>query len=614
MHGSFGSARSALVLCVVCWGQFAAIHAGEPSPQTAAAGDAAQLVQAALDAELAGDGGGRDELLAQAIAADPEYGPARWHSGQVQFDGQWRSVTDAYQRAATDSRWADYQSLRDSLDGGAVDHEALAEYCREHGLANEERFHWAVVLLDDPSHETARTRLGLREYRGELYTHDQIAQIEQGEKTAQKNLRRFKPGLTKLCRAATSDDPQRSAAALADVRAIADPDMFDALALAARQITAKSERHAPELYLAIVDALTSSPTHDATLRLLDLAVFSPWDEVRRGASLALRTRPPTDYVPLLMGGLTAPIEVRVDLFAAPDGTVRLVEEIFQAGPEGDHAHLRSTHYETENPFATREQRRPDPALALASNLAFAGAVAERTQAQADSANAAAEAVNRRLEEVVRIAVGIDGAADPEVMWQAWQDFNELSYSDEDAVFTTYEETTYMPMESHSCFAPGTPVWTQSGPVAIEYVAVGDLVLAQHPVTGEVAFRPVLQTTLGEPIRVIRIQFRDETIVATRGHRFWVNGRGWEMAKFLDASAGVHALGGAIDVGQIEEIEPIACHNLVVDEFHTFFVGESQLLVHDKTCPEPTFVSIPGSATLRSELPEGATAQLTLLGN
>ena len=123
--------------------------------------------------------------------------------------------------------------------------------------------------------------------------------------------------------------------------------------------------------------------------------------------------------------------------------------------------------------------------------------------------------------------------------------------------------------------------------------MGDLVLAQHPSTGELAFRPVLQTTVGDPVPVLRISLPGETITATLGHRFWVNGQGWQMAKQLKPAMALHAVNHALDVTAIEKGEDMACHNLVVDEFHTFFVGKSRLLVHDKSCPAPTTAAIPG---------------------
>jgi hypothetical protein len=137
------------------------------------------------------------------------------------------------------------------------------------------------------------------------------------------------------------------------------------------------------------------------------------------------------------------------------------------------------------------------------------------------------------------------------------------------------------------------VWTLQGPKPIEHVAVGEMVLAQHPDTGELAYRPVTQTTLGPPTQTIELSLPGETIVATLGHRFWVNGRGWEMAKSLGSPMQLHAMDAAVEVGSLKKGEKLECHNLVVDEFHTFFVGESRVLVHDKTCPRPTVSVTPG---------------------
>jgi hypothetical protein len=124
-----------------------------------------------------------------------------------------------------------------------------------------------------------------------------------------------------------------------------------------------------------------------------------------------------------------------------------------------------------------------------------------------------------------------------------------------------------------------------------------MVLAQHPTTGELGYRPVLQTTVGEPVAVLRLTFSGESIVATRGHRFWVNGQGWVMAKGLKPAVSLHALERPLEVTAIEKAEDVSCYNLVVDEFHTFFVGQSRLLVHDKNCPAPTTATIPGVTSI-----------------
>src|SRR5690606_37309350 len=92
-----------------------------------------------------------------------------------------------------------------------------------------------------------------------------------------------------------------------------------------------------------------------------------------------------------------------------------------------------------------------------------------------------------------------------------------------------------------CFGQGTLVWTQAGPTPIEHIAVGDMVLSQHPETGELSYRAVLQTTVGDETPMLHVTIDGETITATGGHRFWVSGEGWKMAKRLQTTARLHAL-------------------------------------------------------------------------
>ncbi len=655
----FGLAAGLGCLAIVANGVIA--NAARVKSISPAESEAPALVQAALDAELAGDAAKRSELLALALAADPDYGPARWHSGQINFDGAWRTPDVVADVVTRDDRWNGYRELRDSLNDGPEAHQQLAEYCREHGLADEERYHWANVLLAWPGHDVARERLRVREFRGRLFTDEQIAELERLAKTAEKDLARFKPRMTALCRDAISSDDAKRNLALVEIRTLADPACLAALEVAVQKAVAKSQKYAPELGLAAVSALANMPQHEATLRLLNLAVFSPLPEIRQLAAESLRSRPQTDYVPLLMAALTAPIEVEVGVFAAPDGTVRMTETVVQAGPEADRVHTRSVNYETEG--ALRHNRAvSSPGAVLEANLNRAAEVAADTQDRADAANAEADERNQRIEEVLKVATGKELGDSPEQWWEDWQKYNELQYAEEGAVQETYEEFTsryYYPQAPvlspsknnvgklsprreaappgpirrypngsivgafrtrfwpngapRSCFVPGTPVWTQSGPMPIESIVVGDLVLAQNPQTGEVAYRPVLEVTVGEPTGVVNVDVGGETIGSTLGHRFWVNGRGWEMAKYLEPSHQLHAIGGAVEVRSIEKAEIVDCYNLAVDEFHTFFVGKAKILVHDKGCPRPVAASLPGSATLRAPLIRDETTRLTRVG-
>jgi hypothetical protein len=610
------------------------IFVAQASAATSTSSDAspaAALVQAALDAEQAGDAERRAALLAEAIETDPEFAPARWHSGQVNFDGAWRTLADVQNLVSHHRRWADYRELRDSLAGTPEDHVTLAEYCREHRLANEERFHWAVVLLSQPDHKIARERLDLRPFRDGLFTGEQIAAIEQREADAEKLRKRLLPNFHKLCRDAMSGAHGRRAAALNAIRGTTDVAALPALHEAVADAVQKAPELSDSLELAYIATLAKMPHHGATLRLLNLAVFSESAEARRAAAESLRTRPDTDYVPLLMAALTAPIELDVSVFAAPDGTVSLQQTLFQDRIGGAAEHIASLDLGTEGAIMY-DPSRENPGRVLQNHLAAASATAGQTRDAVDAANAQTAMLNDRVNEALRIAAEFESSSSqPREAWEGWKHRNELSLSDgslqrtRSYEFSTYQYLTRSPsyetfgapaaapvQEATSCFLPGTPVWTQDGAHPIEQIRAGDFVLAQHPESGELAYRAVLAVTIGEPMEVASIELPDERIVATLGHRFWVTGRGWRMAKDLAPQKMLHAMCKPIEVKAVKRLpDKETCYNLVVDEFHTYFVGQSQLLVHDIECPRPVFVTLPGSRTTRDLAATDATSVLSL---
>ncbi len=641
--------RVAAIAAGLAFVVFSAIAAGlagaaEDRGEVKYSSEAPSLVQAALDAEAAGDAAARAKLLAEARESDPDFAPAHWHNGELKFDGQWRTLAQIQNLVENHPRWSNYRKLRDSLGKTPEDHLELAEYCRENRLAEEGRFHFANVLLADPQNEVAREFLSLEPYQGGLFTKEQVAQREQQAKDEKATLARFRPQFVALCRDATSRDASRRTAALAELAATSDPAAIEALEQAIAKAAAKSPRDTVDSHRAMVTALTNMPQHAATVRLLNYAVFCETAELRRLAAEALKPRPQTDYVPVLMSALAAPIDVHLDLLASPDGTVRLLETVSQVDAEAERVEMRSANFETEGALRS-DPTSSDQRQVLQDNLAAAEAIAEDTQARAEAANEAAEVRNERIKEALKIAAGLESAADAEEAWAQWKSINEL-HATEKASFRSYREFTsvyaypqlqpmYATEEAEGagarapeggavtpspepawrnpaqqrrnltsyrtceCFVPGTPVWTPRGPRPIETIGVGDLVLAQNPETGELAFRAVLETTLGPPSRVMSLRLQKETISATLGHRFWVNRRGWTMAKALEESAELHGLSGAVRVEAILKAEDVPCHNLVVDEFHTYFVGESQILVHDKGCPAPVIVGVPGSATVRT---------------
>jgi hypothetical protein len=145
----------------------------------------------------------------------------------------------------------------------------------------------------------------------------------------------------------------------------------------------------------------------------------------------------------------------------------------------------------------------------------------------------------------------------------------------------------------TCLVAGTPVWTDAGPKPIEGIRVGDLVLSQDPTTGELAYKPVLKTTLRPPARLLKVVLGDEALQCSGGHPFWIAGRGWVFARNLEEGVQLHAVSGTAQVRSVHPTGTEELHNLVVADFHTYFVTKAKILTHDNTIRDPTEVLVPG---------------------
>lgn len=134
------------------------------------------------------------------------------------------------------------------------------------------------------------------------------------------------------------------------------------------------------------------------------------------------------------------------------------------------------------------------------------------------------------------------------------------------------------------------ITTATGLVAIEDIEPGDMVLSENPETGEIEYKTVLTTFENETDEITHITIRSgsglqEIIDATPQHPFYVEGRGWVEASALHAGMVIWFANGTR--GTVEDIsneglaEPVAVYNFEVEDFHTYFVGDSGVLVHNK---------------------------------
>ncbi|WP_343337956.1 hypothetical protein TPELB_33430 [Terrisporobacter petrolearius] len=135
-----------------------------------------------------------------------------------------------------------------------------------------------------------------------------------------------------------------------------------------------------------------------------------------------------------------------------------------------------------------------------------------------------------------------------------------------------------------CFTAGTLISTQNGDVPIEDIEEGDLVWAQDPETGEVALKKVAQTFAKETDTILYIEVAGEVIEATEQHVFYIDGVGWIPASMIEEGDVVVLQSG--DKSTVEKIdkvvhnELITVYNFEVEDFHTYFVSDASVLVHN----------------------------------
>lgn len=139
-----------------------------------------------------------------------------------------------------------------------------------------------------------------------------------------------------------------------------------------------------------------------------------------------------------------------------------------------------------------------------------------------------------------------------------------------------------------CFEAGTQVATKDGSKSIESIEKGDLVLAKNIETGEIAYREVKDTYIHDnspiyEVEVMNQQGEAQLLHATGEHPFWVKEHGWLEVENLIPGLTVENRDEEeltiIDVKFLNRLN--RTYNFNVDEFHTYYVGEEGVLVHNQ---------------------------------
>lgn len=550
-------------------------------------------LRAALEAEIAGDPTVRARQLEAALHAAPNDSRARGAAGFLRKDNRWVSYDAVIEDARHNKRLAEYRDRRKQSEPTVASQLALADWCRKQRLEPQERAHLTAVLSLDPEHAAARQRLGFTRVGDRWTTADELAAGKSAAQAVAQSLRKNADAFGTLAKqiqngAVSHED---AVAKLAEFRSPADIPALEAHLSAANEPAASC----------VVDALASFSSREASLSLVRHALASAWPNVRSAAAAALKQRDPHSYIPAVIGEFESPWASQVELFQGGDGRIVVRHSLYCEGAEKrqlavhDHALLPVGFV----PDAFNQSARQ---IAL-DTLAKQGAKQANDRRVAEK-NAQLASL---LRSVTEQPLGDDGAD----WWRWWNDQNECYVEGSKPLEQVYSATSSYVVgvppptgqitvgggggqTRHECLAAGTLVWTEAGGVAVDRVRPGDVVLAQHPRTGELAFKPVLRTTIRAPQNLLAIHSGGQKIRATGGHPFWVAGKGWTLARHLEPGDLLHGLNGAHAIESIEEeSQPVRTFNLVVADFHSYFCGPDKVLSHDNTVRAPSTVVLPG---------------------
>jgi hypothetical protein len=259
------------------------------------------------------------------------------------------------------------------------------------------------------------------------------------------------------------------------------------------------------------------------------------------------------------------------------------------------------------------------ALAPLQERLDAAAKAQKREATVARQNTATLALNRAVCRLLGETTGVNLPDTPDAWSEWWADTNEVyvpgykptsvTYQGSGEIITTQTQGQAqvrawaprapiavwgMAATAHySCLAAGTPVWTDSGTAAVETIRVGDRVLSQDPDSGQLAYKPVLHITVRQEAPLVKLELLDDTITTSSGHPFWIAGQGWLKARDIGPYMHFHGAAGTTPLVASQPAGTGRVYNLIVADFHSYFVGKAAVLSHDITRRRPSEMLVPG---------------------
>lgn len=587
-----------VTLALLTLTSFASAQSAKALHQRHAAED---LVAEALQRQIYGKFYESGRLLEEALSMAPDCRAARWQSGQVYYTRKWLDADAAAAAAADDNRLARYEARRLRTPNSIDAQLQIAAFCHSEGLLDQQRAHLTRVLELNPNEPRARAALGFTRSGNDWISADERKRTDSEEKTRSESLAAWKSTMEKYVKSLDATSVKRRTYAEVQIVEIRDPKAIPAL----ETILATHSAAAAELAL---KALSNMSDPQAALAISRIGVETRWQSARVAAGTALKSRPRDQYVPGLLTALATPTRTKSELYQDPRGRLLLRQVTERERQNAKQQQVVVTEY--------RRQAAPGDSGrdALDRTLDDAQQRSDARTAEADRQSELDQRLNSRIMEVLSVSTGANVVADPSEWWSWWNKENEIYVPDtkpvqtalrseqvvvRDALSIGFPNQSAGPIRvqqvSSDCLAAGTPVWTETGAKAIETIRIGDRVLSQNVETGELAYKPVLRTTIRPLGPLVQIDLHGEYVQTSGGHPFWIAGDGWAKARDLKSGNVLCAVGEPVLVSSSKVEGSGVTYNLVVADFNTYFIGKSRVLCHDNTLRSPTKAVVPGLA-------------------
>ncbi|MFT5095029.1 MAG: hypothetical protein ACI93T_003874, partial [Porticoccaceae bacterium] len=500
---------------------------------------------------------------------------AWWQSGFVAGDDRWLTYDEAVATTKRSEMHRLYEVERAATVDSPEDHIRLASWCRRNGLLDQERAHLIEALMAKPELQTERLlkRAGFERALGGWMSKEQRNRLEDEVARIDDSLNHWRQKLVRINRQlAGSMGSQRKA--LSELKDIIDPRAVGAVDLVLGRSPRLSTARAAMQTLGQIDS------YEASQVLAKFAVFSDIPTIRREATQQLSGRRYEDFVPGMISLMATETQATFTPYRiAPSMYHREIVVDLKLQRETDdqiqvsHGRLRLISEITRVLRFTGQRKLVPHNPASFSAFTFDTQI-HSAKRRIDELNEVTAEINNRIVPVLASLSGRNTNPNPNYWWNWWNEERDVDAAPREVVEVNEEDTiirdTYT-LHRVSCFAAGTPAWTETGLKPIESIRIGERVLSKNVETGELAFRTVLKTTVRKAKPLVVIRSDGEEIKATGGHQFWQSGQGWVKARDLEAFGRLHTVTGNVFVNDVQPGPTEQTYNLVVEDSHTYFV-------------------------------------------